>query len=68
MTKNQIVKKITKNGNYKVAFTKANGRNRVLKFSSDSVEIGDTNAVVVDKTKKAFRSFRYDSVSSVEQI
>ena len=68
MTKNQIVKQITKNGNYKVAFTKANGRNRVLKFNSDSVEVGATNAVVVDKTKQAFRSFRYDSVASVEKI
>lgn len=68
MTKSQIVKQITKAGNYKVSFTKANGRKRVLKFDADSVEVNTTNAVVVDKTKGAFRSFRYDAVEAIEKI
>lgn len=68
MTKSQIVKKITKAGNYKVSFTKANGKTRVMLFNSDTVELQETNAVVLDEGKGAIRSFRYDAVTALEKI
>ena len=68
MTKNQIAKTITTNGNYKVSFTKANGKNRVMLFNSDSVELQETNAIVIDEKKQELRSFRYDAVNSLEKV
>lgn len=68
MTKNQIAKTITTDGNYKVAFTKANGKSRVMLFNSDSVELSETNAIVLDEGKGEIRSFRYDAVTALEKI
>jgi hypothetical protein len=68
MTKNQITKKLSKPGKYKVSFTKVNGKARVMQFDADSVELKDSIAVVTDARKKEIRSFRYASVNSLEKM